>query len=424
MNLWIGITTAPRKDSTLDVVLESILDQYDKYSVLVFAEPNTQIDKTAEDYNFNVWYIHNEKQLWCVWNRVNTLKYFIEETKAEYIRINQDDFRLEPWALEKAMKVVNENTVVNMYTSIRQEMHQWIIYKDWRNLNDRAWHTRWSSYIMHRDIAQRVLDAPFFRTHQYTYSRNQQLDNALWQVLADLWVTNLYHNPSLTTHIGDSSTIGHKDFLVNKTASKVCDKVIGYIIDDWERRDHVDHNIDDRAKSIERQFDELYLISAHKAKIADQLHIVETVQKTPWYWFLLSPWVNYPQSYVKDVLEWMNKKKWACTTYAWFSLEKWIPWQKLLYRSSQEDKKMQICDSSTFAWYGNILREQQPKSIYDHLDITLSRRVYETTRSAIFMPQHDFGYITNNFTKNIYNEIKYKAHQYINQTYIHKLAKQ
>ena len=58
MTLAIGITLAPREESTIDLVIQSIRDEGYTAPIYIFAEPDSQLP-----FDINCVVIQNEEQL-------------------------------------------------------------------------------------------------------------------------------------------------------------------------------------------------------------------------------------------------------------------------------------------------------------------------------------------------------------------------
>ena len=65
-------------------------------------------------------------------------------------------------------------------------------------------------YFFRREVAEKVLGHPFFIDHRDNYERNQQIDHCIPEVIHRLGLKQLFHVPSLSKHIGLTSTIGHE----------------------------------------------------------------------------------------------------------------------------------------------------------------------------------------------------------------------
>lgn len=64
-------------------------------------------------------------------------------------------------------------------------------------------------YFFRASTAKKILEHPFFIDHRDNYEKNQQIDHCIPEVVHRLGLKQLFHVPSLSKHIGITSTIGH-----------------------------------------------------------------------------------------------------------------------------------------------------------------------------------------------------------------------
>jgi hypothetical protein len=76
---------------------------------------------------------------------------------------------------------------------------------------NKGWASTWGGgYLFRKEIAIELLNHPFMIRHRDTYKKNQQIDHCLPEVMRRIKKKQLFHVPSLMTHIGHTSTIGHQ----------------------------------------------------------------------------------------------------------------------------------------------------------------------------------------------------------------------
>lgn len=285
MNLWIAITLAPRTDPTIGRVLDSMQNIYNIHNsqrlqwwIHIIAEPGVRKPHSKKRIRMH----KNPNKLWCFKNWMHSLEKMVSFWY-DYIWINQDDMLVNNEWLNEALKFMKgkKNIAINCYTSIRQQMYSGIVYKKGWNINDRGWNTRWASFLMPREVAIKLLDSKFLKSHLLAREDNQQVDNAVSQALEEIGVTQWMYNPSITTHIWGESTIDHKDFFVNQRCDAPCEPIYWYCID-WATMPNID-----------KHFDHIIQLNSK-----DQKGIMEAITNTPGYWIILAPYIEYPETYV------------------------------------------------------------------------------------------------------------------------------
>jgi len=65
-------------------------------------------------------------------------------------------------------------------------------------------------YFFRASTVRKILEHPFFIDHRDNYKENQQIDHCIPEVVHQLGLKQLFHVPSLSKHIGLTSTIGHE----------------------------------------------------------------------------------------------------------------------------------------------------------------------------------------------------------------------
>lgn len=212
-DLIIGITVAPRTVPTINQCIQALRDIGYKDTIYIFAEPDkdNRCMKITSDKNIKI--LSNPIKLWCFGNYNNMCRSLImvaTRHQIPYIATLQDDFIMQPGSLEIIDDMINYPTdfgYANLHTRPRMEKY---IYKNGRNnVNLGRW-ARGMAYMYSKQTLIDILAHPFYQSHLHTYTKNQQIDSCVSYVLQLLWKSQLYHNPSLSSHIGDS-IIWHTD---------------------------------------------------------------------------------------------------------------------------------------------------------------------------------------------------------------------
>ena len=131
------------------------------------------------------------------------------KSDAEYVAVMSDDVLYAPKWCETAISAMGEDVgFVACYTpeGLRKR-HNWS--KGIQEIKG-GWASSWGgAYLMKRDVAKKVLNHPYFINHRDNYAKNQQIDHALPNCIHLMGLKQLFLVPSLTDHIGLTSTIGH-----------------------------------------------------------------------------------------------------------------------------------------------------------------------------------------------------------------------
>lgn len=218
----VAVTTAPRKDCTLNECIESI--RHCGWDPIVFAEPNsTPTDALT---------VHNEKQLGVWHNWLNSVHYCLNNTDADTIMTVQDDTFFHPESKSFAEKILWPDPkagFISLYTP-----HKYSFWKDKKTPKRPAvmriiTRSLWGAccLIFPRKVLVDVLNHPV--THRWIgasvktktaaqriYQRRREnphlianSDTAIGQLMNRMGRTMWFVNPSLVSHIAEFSTIGH-----------------------------------------------------------------------------------------------------------------------------------------------------------------------------------------------------------------------
>lgn len=199
----IGITAAPRKLETLHQTLEGIA----KRRVIVFAEPNTP-------YNKDFTYIKHEEKLGAMKNFDFALRHLLENYNDNEIVIAQDDLYFSELFNDRLNRIKGDINgqygFVSFYTSTRQAetapgfrsgKQGWISFKPSRSFCGALF------LLFNRRSAEWLLKNPLYRHHVKTC--NQQIDYIVGRCFGSYPNRSWLHNPSLISHTGFTSTVGH-----------------------------------------------------------------------------------------------------------------------------------------------------------------------------------------------------------------------
>lgn len=210
--LELCITTAPREIPTLKACISALRSAGWQERINVFSEPGKL---EVEDSNM---LIHvNKKKLGAFDNYDNVLNWFLNRSNKEYVVIMQDDFIVckEVFNILKRIDYTEDFGYYNLYTCAENPSNEFIKKPNWNvcKLGHYAWG---ACYMMSRKTVERLVKADYYTKHKQGISdgnKGQMIDGAVSESMLQLNLPMYYHNPSLTQHIGYSSTLSHNGML-------------------------------------------------------------------------------------------------------------------------------------------------------------------------------------------------------------------
>lgn len=200
----------PREVETLPEAYESLLDTFPRTGLLVSVDGAHDIDTGGHTMTHEKYV----KQVGCFKHFARTLKALVKNSgEGDTIAVLPDDLTFHPHidaqkAIETALRSSNVGycaiyTPRELGRRNRWKHNGWAVSKG-------GWDSSYGGgYFFRREVAQRVLNHPFFIDHKDNYEGNQQIDHCIPEVIHRLGLKQLFHVPSLTKHIGLTSTIGH-----------------------------------------------------------------------------------------------------------------------------------------------------------------------------------------------------------------------
>lgn len=221
---WVvAVTTAPRKDCTLNLCIESLRNC--GWEPIIFAEP----DSTPTVLQT----IHNEHKLGVWHNWLSSVRFCLNNTSADVIMTVQDDMLFHPDSKKFAEKILwpaEDVGFVSLYTPQHYSFkaHQTVEMRD-PGVNRIITRSLWGAcaLIFPRKILEEVLEHPI--TNKWlgasirTKSKTQEImirrknnpsliansDTAIGKIMNAMGKTMWFVDPSPTSHIAEFSTIGH-----------------------------------------------------------------------------------------------------------------------------------------------------------------------------------------------------------------------
>lgn len=217
MHVGVAVTTAPRRDCTLQYCLASI--EVSGWEPIVFAEPGST--KTSHRT------VSNEKRLGVWHNWLNSACYMLRETDYDYIMTVQDDSLLHPEAGDFVCRM--DWPIDAAFVSLYTPKHYSIIKGSVKNTGVNRIRTcsLWGAccLLWSRDSLQRVVSHPRAETwagarprsnNPEVYAKRKEnphlianSDTAIGMIVNKLRLGMYFVDPSPVQHIAKHSTISH-----------------------------------------------------------------------------------------------------------------------------------------------------------------------------------------------------------------------
>jgi len=206
----IAITTAPREIPTLNATIKALRGAGYEDTIYIFAEPGS-MNIYAENVKI---YIHKERK--GAFNNYDfVLNWFLTQEEDEII-IMQDDLIVCKNFLELLENRTKNYGYYNLLTVAENpDVNEIVTNPGW----NRCWIGRWAwgaCYLMQKQVIKRILQNDYYINHKEGRSdgnKGEMIDGCISQSLKLMDLPMFYHNPSLTQHIGVSSTLNHEGIL-------------------------------------------------------------------------------------------------------------------------------------------------------------------------------------------------------------------
>jgi hypothetical protein len=206
-SLAIAMTTAPRRQPTLERALVSLRKAGFREDVHLFVEPGTPLRLDDERTRVH----ENSSTRGCFGNWRHALKQLLSCTRARWLLVVQDDAIWSPGSAD-----VLRDEMLSRQKMRTGFLSPYVTAKDVLEEFDEGWNECragwlfWGalSFCMKRDVAEELLQHSRFVSHQGT----QQVDAVVAASMLDLGFPSFVHVPSLVDHIGETSTLREDDF--------------------------------------------------------------------------------------------------------------------------------------------------------------------------------------------------------------------
>lgn len=139
-------------------------------------------------------------------------------TDTEYIGVIPDDVVLSDDFAQKCMEGANGSGYAAGYTPTGMSKISTLVRlgNGWIPVKGGWGKSYGGCYVYPREVVKRILSHPYIINHRDNYAPNKQIDAAIPELMHRLGLRQVMHVPSLSDHIGATSTIGHKTTIMEK----------------------------------------------------------------------------------------------------------------------------------------------------------------------------------------------------------------
>ena len=132
------------------------------------------------------------------------------DSDAEYVAVMSDDVLYAPKWANNAISVIDKSVgFVACY--VPNEVKRRFRWGNGIHELTGGWDTAYGGgYVFKRETAIKILEHPFMINHRDNYSKNEQIDHCVPEVVYRMGLKQLFIVPSLIKHIGYTSTLGHR----------------------------------------------------------------------------------------------------------------------------------------------------------------------------------------------------------------------
>ena len=235
-NWFVSVTTAPRRDPTIENCLDSI--SACGWNPIVFAEPESVV---VGGYR----YVNNSERLGAWHNWLQSMRAAVQ-SNAKYILSAQDDALFHPDSKKFAERVMWPNDKVGFITLYTAKHHSHNLSGELKplGLHRLVTNSLWGAcaLLFPRDVVAQILDHPLTQNWTgiplNTLSDRQKaklleekkekpyliqnVDTLIGKVLNGIGLEMWYVDPSPVQHIAVYSSIGHAD---NNTGKRNCFRI-------------------------------------------------------------------------------------------------------------------------------------------------------------------------------------------------------
>jgi len=206
--LKIAITHVPRLKETIGQSLRSIKDAFTGELTIA---PDGDHDVEWITKQMGIRSISRSNRVGCFKHYARTLKRLVDNSKdGDIVAVLPDDLVYIPF--EKAITQALKSPTVGycaIYTPREMGRRNNWKFGGWQVVTGGYGESYGGGYFFKREVAKQVIQHDFFINHFNNYEKNQQIDHAVPECIHQMNLKQLWHTPSLSKHIGLTSTIGH-----------------------------------------------------------------------------------------------------------------------------------------------------------------------------------------------------------------------
>ena len=201
-----------RIDARITVCVDGDHDP-DKVVNACIAKMGTATIQSLNDSNLTI-YKPFKEQLGCFRHYARCLGWLVDQSKeGDIVAVLPDDLiYIDGVDIQKSIQQALNPDLVGycaIYTPKELGRRNRWKFGGWQPVSG-GWDSSYGGgYFFRREVAEKVLGHPFFIDHRDNYEKNQQIDHCIPEVIHRLGLKQLFHVPSLSKHIGLTSTIGH-----------------------------------------------------------------------------------------------------------------------------------------------------------------------------------------------------------------------
>jgi hypothetical protein len=220
--ITVAVTTAPREKPTLQTTIASLIAN--RWEPHIFSEPGVDLTSLSQLP------IHNNAVRLGAWfNWFHSCKTVLDTTRSDYILTVQDDTVIAPGTAEflASFEWPSDSCgMVSLYTPTQYT-------KRTPGLHRIRTNSLWGACAMlfRRSDLQRIIDTKVAKNWRGAAFKTRKrpredwevanVDTAIGKALRELGLHPYFFSPSLSQHIGDTSSIGHKGMGPRRIASDV-----------------------------------------------------------------------------------------------------------------------------------------------------------------------------------------------------------
>lgn len=205
----IAIMHVPRASETIAQSLKSLNDTFKGETLL--APDGNDFDVSAIIKQTGIKEIKRFDRVGCFKHYARTLQYLVEHSEDDdIIAVLPDDLIYLPFetAITQGLKS-DKVGYCAIYTPREMGRRNNWKFGGWEVVTGGFGTSYGGGYFFKCSTAKKIMEHEFFIDHLNNYEKNQQIDHAIPECVHQMGLKQLWPVPSLSKHIGLTSTIGH-----------------------------------------------------------------------------------------------------------------------------------------------------------------------------------------------------------------------